>query len=653
LSRHKIISAEDAARVVMEGDTVATSGFVGVGFPEELAVALKKRFVENGSPNNLTLVYAAGQGDGKERGLNHFTAEGMVKRVVGGHWGLVPGLGKLALEEKLEAYCFPQGVVSHLFREIAGGRPGVISTVGKDTFVDPRLEGGKMNKSASEDLVEVIELYGEEYLFYKSFPINVALLRGTTADEEGNVTMEREALTLENLSIAQAVKNSGGIVIVQVERVTTERILSPQAVKLPGVLVDCVVVAKPENHAQTFGEDYNPAYTGEVKISASSIPTIPLNERKVIARRAAMFLKMNAVVNLGIGVPEGVASVANEEDILDLITLTVEPGGYGGIPAGGLSFGAVANAQAITDQPYQFDFYDGGGLDQAFLGMAEVDKDGNVNVSRFGTKLAGAGGFINISQNARTVYFLGTFASRSRLAIENGNLKIVEPGTSKLVERVGQVTFSGEYARRRGQSVYYITERCVFKLVEGGLEIVELAPGVVLGRHILSQMAFRPLIPDNIRSMDARIFSEGKMGLKESSPMSLDERISYDAENNVVYANFEGMNIGTEEEADKLADYLDRYFSRLGRKVHVVVNYDNFDLGPAARDTFFAMVKHNEDIYFLSSTRYSTDAFFRHQLKEDFAQADLEQRIYRNFDEARKSLRVRDWPSPGKTDTLK
>jgi propionate CoA-transferase len=643
MNRNKIISVNDAVDVILDGDTVATSGFVGTGFPEELAIALERRFVETGSPKDLTLVYAAGQGDGKTRGLNHFGGEGMVKRVIGGHWGLVPSLGTLALENKIEAYCFPQGVISLLFREIAGRRPGLISTVGINTFVDPRLDGGKMNDVTIEDLIEVLELDGTEYLFYKSFPINVALLRGTTSDEEGNVTMEKEALTLEVLSMAQAVKNSGGIVIVQVERVTTERILSPQAVKLPGALVDCVVVASsPENHMQTFEEAYNPAYTGEIKVSNKTIAPIPLDVRKVIARRAAMLLKINAVVNLGIGMPEGVASVANEEEILNLITLTVEPGGVGGIPAGGLSFGAVANAQAIIDQPYQFDFYDGGGLDQAFLGMAEVDAEGNVNVSRFGTKLAGAGGFINISQNARSVYFMGTFASRSQFSLENGNLRILAPGSSKFVERVGQVTFSGEYARSRGQTVYYITERCVFRLAEAGLELIEIAPGVVLDRDILPHMAFRPIVPDNIRSMDARIFLDEPMGLKDRSPMSLNERLQYDSKKNVLYVNFEGMSLETEEDANELADFLDESLASCGRKVNVIVNYDNFYLSPRASDRFYKMVKHNEENYFLSSIRYSTDAFFRHQLGEDFASADLEQRIYRDFDEAREGLGLTD-----------
>ena len=643
MNRNKIISVNDAVDVILDGDTVATSGFVGTGFPEELAIALERRFVETGSPKDLTLVYAAGQGDGKTRGLNHFGGEGMVKRVIGGHWGLVPSLGTLALENKIEAYCFPQGVISLLFREIAGRRPGLISTVGINTFVDPRLDGGKMNDVTIEDLIEVLELDGTEYLFYKSFPINVALLRGTTSDEEGNVTMEKEALTLEVLSMAQAVKNSGGIVIVQVERVTTERILSPQAVKLPGALVDCVVVASsPENHMQTFEEAYNPAYTGEIKVSNKTIAPIPLDVRKVIARRAAMLLKINAVVNLGIGMPEGVASVANEEEILNLITLTVEPGGVGGIPAGGLSFGAVANAQAIIDQPYQFDFYDGGGLDQAFLGMAEVDAEGNVNVSRFGTKLAGAGGFINISQNARSVYFMGTFASRSQFSLENGNLRILAPGSSKFVERVGQVTFSGEYARSRGQTVYYITERCVFRLAEAGLELIEIAPGVVLDRDILPHMAFRPIVPDNIRSMDARIFLDEPMGLKDRSPMSLNERLQYDSKKNVLYVNFEGMSLETEEDANELADFLDESLASCGRKVNVIVNYDNFYLSPRASDRFYKMVKHNEENYFLSSIRYSTDAFFRHQLGENFASADLEQRIYRDFDEAREGLGLTD-----------
>jgi propionate CoA-transferase len=633
LQRNKIVSADAAAQIVLDGDTVTTGGFVGIGFAEELAVALERRFQATGSPRDLTLIYAAGQGDGGTRGLNHFSSEGMVRRVIGGHWGLVPSLGVLALDDRIEAYCWPQGVISHLFREIAGGRPGVVTKVGLGTFVDPRNGGGRMNGSTEEELVELITLRGEEFLFFPAMPVDVALLRGTTADPEGNITMEREALTLEVLSMAQAAKNSGGVVIVQVERVTERRMLSPREVKIPGILVDAVVVADPTHHMQTYAEVYNPAYTGEIIAPSTAVDPRPLDVRRVIARRAAMFLKTNAVVNLGIGIPEGVAAVAREERILDLITLTVEPGGIGGIPAGGLSFGASANPQAIIDQPYQFDFYDGGGLDQAFLGMAEADVEGNVNVSRFGRKMAGAGGFINISQNAKSVFFLGTFTARSRVEVRDGALRVDDTAAvGKFRSRIGQVTFNARLAAERGQPVYYVTERCVLRLAESGLELVEVAPGIDVERDVLAHMEFRPAISDDVPTMPPAVFCDAPMGLHLRTPLSMDERFRYDASSETAYINFEGLRLGTLEDAKELARELESGFVRIGRQVHVIVNYDNFELSPSAADEFFAMVSRNEARFFLSSTRYSTNAFLRRQFGRQFR----DHHLYANFSENRR-----------------
>ena len=513
--RSKIVSAREAILLIKNGDTIATGGFVGAGFAEDLAIYLEEYYLETKKPKGLTLLYAAGQGDYVNRGLNHFGHEGLVAKIVGGFFGAAPKLSRFVIENKIEAYNFPQGVISHMFRDIAAHKPRTITTIGLETFVDPRHGGGKVNEMTTEDLVELITFDGKEYLAYKTFPIDVALLRGTTSDENGNITMEKEALTLEAQAMAMASRNSGGIVIVQVERVVQNGTLDPRQVKIPRILVDCVVISRPENHWQTFGEVYNPSYSGEIKIPTQSIPPIEMSARKVIARRAAFELMPKDVVNLGIGMPETISSIASEEDIFDQITLTAEPGVIGGLPAGGLSFGAATNTDAIIDQPSQFDFYHGGGLDIAFLGLAQADMKGNLNVSRFGPKLAGAGGFIDITQSAKKVVFTGTFMAEGlKVSVGDGKLTILREGkVKKFLQDVEQVTFSGPYAVKRNQPVLFMTERCVFKLSSDGMELIEIAPGIDIEKDILANMEFEPIIKDPPGLMDGRIFRDEPMKL--------------------------------------------------------------------------------------------------------------------------------------------
>ena len=510
----QVVSFEAAVSLVQDGDTLLIGGSGGGhAVPEHLIASLAERFRESSEPRDLTLLHPVGLGDMQTQGVGRLAHPALLRRIVTGALVNTPAIQEMAHNNQVEAYTLPQGALSQLMRAMAAGRPGLISQIGLHTFVDPRRGGGRQS-AAPDELVELLHLDGREWLFYKAMHVDVAFLRGTTADEDGNISMEREAIFGEMLSMAQATRRCGGVVIVQVERLAQRGTLPPKQVKIPGMLVDLVVV-DPEQR-QTYETAYSPAYAGELRAPLAGIPALPLDARKVIARRGALELFPGAVCNLGAGVSTGIANVAAEEGVLDQIVLTNEQGLIGGAPASGVDAGAAVNYSAIVDQPYQFDFYDGGGLDLAFLSFAEVDADGSVNVSRFGAKIIGVGGFQNIAQSAKKMVFGGTFtAGGLAVACSDGELRLLQEGRfHKFVAELEQVSYNGQYAAELGQQVLFVTERAVFERRAGGLTLVEIAPGVELEKDVLAQMDFRPQVADDLRRMDARLFRAEPMGLE-------------------------------------------------------------------------------------------------------------------------------------------
>jgi propionate CoA-transferase len=508
----KVISADEAAALVQDGVTISSPIIGLAGWPEEIGRAIAKRYEETGHPKGLTLVCGSAMGNHKDKGPHVIGIEGLVTKYIGAHTHGSPNIGALIQNNKMLAYCFPQGVVVQLYREIAAKRAGMFSKVGLGTFVDPRIEGGKMNDLTRQapDLNEVITFAGEEYLWYKPFPIHVGLIRGTKADEKGNISMEKEGAFLEALQVAQAARNSGGIVIAQVEYLVKAGTLHPKTVQVPSVLVDYIVIAKnpQEWHMQSEGIYYQPAFSGEVTVPLGALPTLPFDERLFILRRAALELTPNSVVNLGIGIPDRLATVAAHEGVTDMLTLTTEVGGVGGVPAGWPNFGMSYNAEAFVCHPNMFDWYDGGGIDQAFLGMGEVDKFGNVNVSKFNGRPIGCGGFINITTASKKVVYCGTFTTGGlKVASKDGRVQIIQEGNhKKFLDHVEQITFSGKYAARSNKPILYVTERAVFKLIGGEVTLVEIAPGIDLERDILAHMDFKPIISPDLKSMPEEIF---------------------------------------------------------------------------------------------------------------------------------------------------
>jgi propionate CoA-transferase len=521
MGKSKVISAKEAANLIKDGDTLGIQGIITASTPVDLMAAVRDRYLETNSPKGITVFHVSGIGDAKDGGMNMFAHEGLIGKLVCGHIGTSPKLFPLITENKFPTFVVPQGVLTQLTRAIGAKRPGIVTTVGLKTFADPRIEGCRANQAAAnlseeEQVVEVLKIKDKEYLLYKSFPVNICFIKATTADVDGNLSIEKEGVRLSSMELALATRNSGGIVIAQVERLTEKHTIKPHDVVVPGVLVDHIVIASEVGRRQFYAiPEFHPEWCGETRLPLDQLPPMDLSERKICGRRAALELKEGAIVNLGIGMPEAVATVAAEEGVSSKITLTVEAGSFGGVPQSGLAITASANVESIISHADMFIFYDGGGIDLSVLGAAEIDKQGNVNVSKFAGRTVGPGGFVNITQSTKKIVFVGTFmAGKTKMEIKNGKLNFLEEGkVSKFVDKVEQITFSGEYANDTGKDILYVTERAVFKLTPAGVELIEIAPGVDLEKDVLSKMAFKPIVSKQLKQMDPRIFKDAVMNL--------------------------------------------------------------------------------------------------------------------------------------------
>lgn len=514
------VSGAEAAAMIADNSTVATIGMTLVSASETILKAIEQRFLETGSPNHLTLVHSCGQSD-RDRGIQHFAHENMLARIIGGHWGLQPRMMKLIAENKILAYCIPQGQFAQLYRSMAGGEPGKITKVGLGTFIDPRLDGGKMNEITKDapDIVDVVTIGGEEYMRYKPIPLDYCIIRGTYIDEYGNLSTEEEAMQLEVLSAVLACKKFGGKVIAQAKRKVAAGSLHCKRVTVPGIFIDAAVICEhpEEDHRQTHSFAFDPAYCGDIKVPVEASERLPLTVRKLIGRRALMELSMDDVLNVGTGIPNDVVGpILAEEEVQSDVTITVESGIYGGIPMGGIDFGIAKNNFALIRHDDQFDYYNGAGVDVTFMGAGELDEKGNVNATRLGPNPTGAGGFIDITTNAKHVVFCSTFTGKGlQCSFEGGKLHINQEGQLiKCVKKLQQISYNGEIARRKGQKMHYVTERAVFELRPEGLTLTEIAPGVDLQTQVLDLMEFRPLIAEDLKEMDPAIFGEEAFGLK-------------------------------------------------------------------------------------------------------------------------------------------